>query len=152
MAALYFVLGIATALAAAAAYVSGLYFYLSYRKRSPIKGYLDLVTDLTPEQKEKVQEIRKTFLPKVNRIREDLCRERAQLADLLFHEPMDRSTLSALADRIIGHQAELEREVIEHILEEREILSAPQKRKFYEIIADQFASGGLGVHDVRGRK
>jgi hypothetical protein len=76
----------------------------------------------------------------------------AGVAGLLFDQPTSRSDIFAVADRIIGHQSELEREVIEHILKEKEILSASQERKFYEIIVDQFASGGLGVHDVRGRK
>jgi hypothetical protein len=41
--------------------------------------------------------------------------------------------------------------VIEHIIEEQEILTPPQQQKFHDIIIEQFASGGLGVHDVRGR-
>ena len=49
-------------------------------------------------------------------------------------------------------ESELEKEVIEHILEEKELLAPSQKRKFYEIIVDQFSFGGLGVHDVKGRK
>jgi hypothetical protein len=46
----------------------------------------------------------------------------------------------------------MENEVIEHILEEKELLSPSQKRKFYDIIVQQFASGGLGVHNVKGRR
>ena len=56
-----------------------------------------------------------------------------------------------MAKRILDHQSELEREVIEHILEEQELLTPSQKRKFYEIIVEQFASGGLGVHDTKER-
>lgn len=39
--------------------------------------------------------------------------------------------------------------MIEHILDEKELLFPSQKRKFYEIIVEQFASGGLGVHDLK---
>ena len=55
-----------------------------------------------------------------------------------------------MAKQIVDHQSELEREVIEHILEEQELLTPSQKKKFYDIIVEQFASGGLGVHDLRG--
>jgi Spy/CpxP family protein refolding chaperone len=92
-----------------------------------------------------------TSLPKVNQIRENLSRERAGLAKLLFADPPDRERIYAVARQIMGHQSELENEVIEHILEERELLSPSQQRKFYEIIVEQFSTGGLGVHDVRGK-
>jgi Spy/CpxP family protein refolding chaperone len=97
-----------------------------------------------------VQEIRRTFLPKVGQIRENLRRERAELAKLLFADPPDRNRIHVVTRQILLHQSDLESEVIEHILEEREILTPSQQRKFYEIIVEQFASGGLGIHDVRG--
>jgi hypothetical protein len=37
-------------------------------------------------------------------------------------------------------------------LEEKEILDPMQQKRFYDIILDQFAHGGLGVHDVKGRR
>jgi hypothetical protein len=44
-------------------------------------------------------------------------------------------------------------ELIEHILEEQELLNPSQRRRFYQIIVAQFSSGGLGVHDMRvGKK
>jgi Spy/CpxP family protein refolding chaperone len=152
MALTYFSLGVVTALAVAAAAVSALYFYLKSTRNTPrVKGYLDLIPDLTAEQKAAVQEIRDTFLPKVARIRENLRRERAELARLLFADPPDRDRIYAIARQILLHQSDLESEVIEHILEEKELLSAPQQMRFYEIIVEQFSSGGLGVHDVRGK-
>lgn len=119
--------------------------------RTAVRGYLDLIPDLSQEQRDKVQEIRDTFLPRVQTIRDRLREERAELARLLFEEPPDRPGISALARKILLHQADLEHEVIEHILEEQELLTPAQKRKFYEIIVEQFSSGGLGVHDVRGK-
>jgi hypothetical protein len=145
--------GFLTALVLAAAVFYGLYSY-SRRNRTHganMKGYLDLIPDLSTEQREMVQEIRRTFLPRVHGIRQDLQRERAELARVLFSDPPDRGRIYEVAKFILDHQAELEREVIEHILEEQELLSSSQKRKFYEIIVDQFSSGGLGVHDVRAK-
>ncbi|MGC1404054.1 MAG: periplasmic heavy metal sensor [Thermodesulfobacteriota bacterium] len=148
-----FFTGFLTALFLTAAVLFGLYFY-SRRKignSSSVQGYLDLIPDLSPKQRERVQEIRKTFLPRIHGIRQNLRRERAELARCLFSEPFVRDEIHEVAKRILDYQSELEREVIEHILEEKELLAPAQKRKFYQIIVEQFASGGLGVHDTGGR-
>jgi Spy/CpxP family protein refolding chaperone len=150
----YFFLGFATALALVVIIVTASYLYLkrSRGRTANIKGYLDLIPDLTEQQRTMVHDIRKVFLPKVEGIRQNMRIKRAELAELLFDESVDRSEIYALVEQIIGHQSQLEREVIEHILEEKEILTPSQKRRFYEIIVEQFSSGGLGVHDVRGKK
>jgi hypothetical protein len=122
------------------------------KNQTAVRGYLDLIPDLSLVQRKQVQEIRETFLPRVEKIRANLRFERAELARLLFEEPKDRSRIHSVARQILLHQSDLENEVIEHILEEQELLTASQKRKFYEIIVEQFSSGGLGVHDVKGRR
>jgi len=148
-----FFLGFISAFVFVALALAAVYFHLKKSRNgaSGIKGYLDLIPDLTEDQRALVQEIRHTFLPKVGRIRENLRRERKELARLLFVDPLDRNRIQAIARQILLHQSDLENEVIEHILEEKEILSPAQQRKFYEIIVEQFSSGGLGVHDVRGK-
>ncbi|MBP8644504.1 MAG: Spy/CpxP family protein refolding chaperone [Syntrophobacteraceae bacterium] len=134
--------------------LSALYFILrkSRGRRTNIKGYLDLIPDLTEDQRARLQEIRRVFLPQVEAIRQAMRMERAELAELLFTEPPDRIRIYQVAEGIIERQSELEHEVVEHILEEKELLTPSQKRKFYEIIVEQFSSGGLGVHDVRAGK
>jgi len=149
-----FLFGAATAFAVtlAAAAVAGFRRNQLRDKATNIRGYLDLIPDLTEEQRAKVQEIRKVFLPKVAELRQNMRSKRAELAEQLFKAPADRLKIHAVADQILKYQSELEREVIEHILQEKEILSDSQRRKFYDIIVGQFASGGVGVHDLGGRK
>jgi hypothetical protein len=149
-----FALGFVAALFCVGLLLGALLIYSkrSRKGRAAIRGYLDLIPDLSREQRAKVLEIRKTFLPRVHGIREDLRRERAELARRLFEEPPDRDSLSAVARRILLHQSELENEVIEHIIEEQALLTPSQRKQFYAIIVEQFSSGGLGVHDVRGRQ
>lgn len=149
-----FFLGFISAIILVAVLLATLYSLLkrSRNKRTAIKGYLDLIPDLTEDQRALVQKIRHTFLPRVNEIRENLRRERAELANLLFEDAPDKNRINAVARQILLHQSDLENEVIEHILEERELLSGAQQRKFYEIIVEQFSSGGLGVHDVGVKK
>lgn len=149
-----FVYGFISALILICIALTALYVTLSKsrEKKANIKGYLDLIPDLTENQRARLQEIRHVFLPKVEEIRQDMRLKRAELAELLFSEPSDKIRLYELAESIIGRQSELEHEVIEHILEEKELLTPPQKQRFYEIIVEQFSWGGLGVHDVRAEK
>jgi len=149
-----FFLGLVAGLILAIAAVAAVYLHLKRRRsrRLTIQGYLDLIPDLSEEQRRQVQEIRRVFLPKVATIRQNLYLKRAELADLLFTESPDRRKIFEAAASILTYQAELEHEVIDHILEEKQILTPAQERRFYTIIVDQFGSGGLGVHDVKGRR
>ena len=77
-------------------------------------------------------------------------RNRLQLNDLLFAEVPDMKTIAEKSSEISALQAKLEREVIDHILQEKEFLSPEQKRDFYQVIRNEFDKGGLGVHGERG--
>ena len=79
---------------------------------------MDLIPDLTEEQRRRVHEIRLSFLPNVEKIRQDLCTKRISLARALFSEPTDKKRVHLVAQSILECQSELELEVIEHILEE----------------------------------
>jgi hypothetical protein len=48
------------------------------------------------------------------------------LAEALFAEPYDRAELQSISKQIIQFQSDLEKEVIEHILEEKELFSPSQ--------------------------
>jgi Spy/CpxP family protein refolding chaperone len=114
-------------------------------RRKPIRGYLDLIK-LTESQKQQVEEIRKDFLPRVAGIRQTLRQRRLELNDLLFAEPPDMQSIEEKSKDISKLQAQLEKEVIEHIIEEKELLSPEQRRQFYKVIHGEFEKGGLGVH------
>ncbi len=118
-------------------------------RQKPIRGYLDLIA-LTAEQKRRVEEIRRDFLPQVEGIRQSLRQKRLQLNDLLFTEAPDMKTIAEKSNEISALQTKLEREVIDHILQEKELLSPEQKREFYRLIRKEFEKGGLGVHGERG--
>ena len=121
---------------------------LQISRRKPIRGYLDMI-DLNEEQKRQVEEIRKDFLPRVAAIRQALRNDRLELNDLLFAEHPDIQAVIDKSMEIAKLQAELEREVIEHILQEKELLTSEQKRRFHEVIRAEFEKGGLGVHGER---
>ena len=117
-------------------------------RQKPIRGYLDLIT-LTEEQKRQVEEIRRDFLPKVAGIRQSLRDNRLRLNELLFAETPDTKLIAEKSNEISVLQAKLEQEVIDHILQEKELLSPEQKKEFYQVIRNEFEKGGLGVHGER---
>jgi hypothetical protein len=69
-----FIFGFATALVIIFTLFLGAYYYLKHTrwKYTNIKGYMDLIPDLTEEQRTRVQEIRLSFLPHVEKIRQEL--------------------------------------------------------------------------------
>jgi Spy/CpxP family protein refolding chaperone len=114
-------------------------------RQKTIRGYLDLIT-LTEEQKRQVEDIRSDFLPKVAGIRHSLRDNRLRLNDLLFVESPDVKLIAEKSSEISALQARLEQEVIDHILQEKNLLSPEQKKEFYRVIRTEFEKGGLGVH------
>ncbi len=114
-------------------------------RRKSIRGYLDFIK-LNEVQKQQVEVIRRDFLPRVAGIRQALRQRRLELNDLLFAESPDMQAIEIKSRDISKLQTQLEREVIDHILQEKELLSAEQKRQFYDVIRAEFEKGGLGVH------
>lgn len=117
-------------------------------RRKPIRGYLDLIK-LSEGQKQQVEDIRRDFLPRVAGIRQALRQRRLELNDLLFAELPDMKAIEGKSRDISKLQAQLEREVIEHIIQEKELLTPEQRMQFYEVIRSEFEKGGLGVHGER---
>jgi len=142
-----FVFGTAFGAAAAA----GATYALTRTCEAEVRGYLDMV-DLTADQRCKVETIRESFLPRVEGIRREICLLRSELADLLFASPLARDRISAVEDEIARLQRRLDQEVIDHIVEERALLTPDQQRQFHRVVAEQFRSGGLGIHDVPARR
>ena len=146
-----FIAGFLLATAICAIIIGLLYVRLDSRSKNnkTAQGYLDLVPDLTDTQRRQVMEIRNVFLPKVAKIRESLCQKRLDLAHALFDEPSDKDRIETISAQVRRYQDKLENEVIKHIIEEKQLLTPSQTRKFYEIILDQFSLGSLGIHDVK---
>ena len=146
-----FIVGFLLATAICAIIIGLLYVRLDSRSKNnkTAQGYLDLIPDLTDIQRRQVMEIRNAFLPKVAKIRESLCKKRLDLAHALFDEPSDKDRIETISAQVRRYQDELENEVIKHIIEEKQLLTPSQTRKFYEIILDQFSLGSLGIHDVK---
>jgi len=128
--------------------VRPLFNKMVHQEKKPLRGYLDMI-DLNAEQKHRVEEIRKDFLPKVDYIRKELREKRLELNDLIFALKPDMKAIDDKTSEIADLQIKLEKEVINHILQEKETLTPDQQKQFHEIIDKEFTKGGLGVHGER---
>jgi len=96
--------------------------------------YLCQQLSLSDSQKEKMEILRKNFDAKTFKIRETLSSKRNELVKLLSEPQLDSNKIDSLIKEIGWAQTELEKEVINHILQEKETLTPEQQEKFLDLI------------------
>ena len=102
---------------------------------------------LSPEQMEKFKHVRKNFHPKISSIQDQLMKERRILAGHLASDEPDSIKIESSLKQIANLQIEIEREVIYHLLKEREFLSAEQKQEFNDSVIRR-----MGVRSYNRRR
>jgi Spy/CpxP family protein refolding chaperone len=101
--------------------------------------YLCAHLSLSDSQREKMELFGKALDEKTGIIREALRHKRNKLVELLNEPSPDRVRVDSLIEEIGMAQAELEKEVMEHIIREKEILTPEQQKKFLELISRRLA-------------
>lgn len=96
--------------------------------------YLCEQLSLSDSQKQKMEMFGKAFDEKTDKKRKTLSYKRNELVELLNQPSPDRQKIDSLINQIGIAQAELEKEVIDHILQEKEILTPEQQKKFLDLI------------------
>jgi len=89
---------------------------------------------LTDEQAAQWTPLREQFHAKLARLRPALQAKRAELVQLVAAPQPDRARIDAVAAEIQALQAELQKECIQHLLDEKKILTPEQQRKFLDTI------------------
>ena len=107
--------------------------------------------NLTVEQETQMQAAKDKLLLQVEEVRRELTTERETLAELLAAADPDRAAIVLQLNRIAGFQQELQQQVVEHLLEEKELLGPDQREAFNEIIRRRVCPyGGRGPESVPG--
>lgn len=96
--------------------------------------YLCEQLSLSASQRQKMEIFKKAFDEKTDRRRKTLSHKRNDLVELLNQPSPDYQKIDSLINQIGIAQAELEKEVIDHILQEKEILTPEQQKKFLDLI------------------
>lgn len=117
---------------------------IGYRWKCPSEGkicdrqvpceYLCEQLSLSDSQKQKMEMFGKAFDEKTDKKRKTLSYQRNELVELLNQPSPDHQKIDSLINQIGIAQAELEKEVIDHILQEKEILTPEQQKKFLDLI------------------
>jgi Spy/CpxP family protein refolding chaperone len=84
---------------------------------------------------------RKAFDERTAAIRELLSHKRTELVSVLSQPLPDREKIDSLTKEIGIAQTELEKEVINHILQAKEILTPEQQKKFLDLIEVRLPHG-----------
>jgi len=96
--------------------------------------YLDMKLALSDAQKQKMEVLRKAFIERTDEKREVLGHKRNELLRLLNERSPDRAKVDCLIREIGIAQAELEKEVVDHILQQKEMLTPEQQQEFLGLI------------------
>jgi Spy/CpxP family protein refolding chaperone len=107
--------------------------------------------NLTPDQQQRMDAARARLVQQVDQLRQNLTPERDALVDLLSVAAPDRAAITAQLDKIAAVQRQIQGQVVEHLLEEKNLLTPDQQAAFNEIIRRRVCPpGGHGPESVPG--
>lgn len=103
-------------------------------QHSPL-GFLAKELRLSPSQIREIESLRKSLEPKLEEIREKLREKRAQLVNMLKEPEHDSAKINLLIKEIESLQTKLQKIAINHLLQEKKILTPEQQEKFFSIVS-----------------
>ena len=89
---------------------------------------------LTDSQLEEMAPLAHAFHARLDKLSRETEKKRALLVDLLSREEAGSRKIERLRKEIAGVQDQIQREVITHLLDVREILDPEQKEHFFELL------------------
>jgi Spy/CpxP family protein refolding chaperone len=104
--------------------------------------YLGQQLSLSDSQKQKMETLRKAFEERTIEIRENLLAKRNELVKLLSEPQPDSTKIESLVKEIGTAQTELEKEVVNHLLHKKEMLTPEQQRKFLDLLKERLFHEG----------
>jgi Spy/CpxP family protein refolding chaperone len=117
-------------------------------------GFMHRELGLSDEQAAQWKSLREKFQTNLARLRPALQAKRVELVQLVAAPEPDRARIDAVAAEIQALQAELQKECIQHLLDEKKILNPEQQRKFLETIRarllDSESHHGTNVGPLEG--
>jgi Spy/CpxP family protein refolding chaperone len=107
--------------------------------------------NLTAEQEAQMHAAKEKLLQQVGALRQELTAERETLVGLLTFPEPDRATIASQLGKIASLQQQLQQRVVEHLLEEKALLTPEQRGTFDDIIRHRVCPwGGRGPESMPG--
>lgn len=101
------------------------------------RDFLHRELALSDTQAEQMKVLKESFHSDANPIRTVLRTKREQLLQLLTAAESDRAKIGSVQSEIDSLQAELQKLVIDHLLDEKRILTPEQQSRFFSIIRER---------------
>jgi Spy/CpxP family protein refolding chaperone len=101
--------------------------------------------DLSKDQRSRLEGSRDRFLSALSEIGDRMVSRHIELVDLIAAGPVDRQAIDRKFDEIHSLQKSMQQQVVEHLLEQKQIMTPAQRAKFFAVlkarIREQGASG-----------
>ena len=107
---------------------------------------------LSDSQRKKVESLNRAFYPKIMRMRAQLAEKRAELSELLEEAPLNQEKIEVKINEIAHLQAQLEKEVLNHIGEVGQILTPAQRKRFFSFVRERLRRREKGWGRDGGRR
>ena len=98
--------------------------------------------DLSAEQRARIEAGRDRFLHAMNETGDKIIQKHLELMDLIAAEPTDRQAIESKFHEIYSTQQSMQSSVMEHLLDDKEILNPAQRAKFFAILKDRIRAQG----------
>lgn len=98
-----------------------------------MRRQLQLSEDQTEAMQASWQSLQQSIAP----VTQELHRHQQELIEALSAETTDPQVVDQLLERISSEQASLRRQVVEHILSEKQALTPAQRRQYFALLGDQ---------------
>ena len=107
-----------------------------HENRHARQDFLHRELSLSDDQAEQMKRMKETLMLDIKPIRGALGAKREQLVELLMADEPDRLKIRSVVSEIDSLQSRLQRQVIDHLLEQKQILTAQQQKNFFSVIKD----------------
>jgi len=97
--------------------------------------------DLTDDQVARMKTFRETFHPKIEALSQQMREKRIDLVKELMVESPDSVRIERILCQVDSLQVRLQREVVKHLLLEKEIFAPEQQEKFFSMVLERFSVG-----------
>jgi Spy/CpxP family protein refolding chaperone len=120
------------------AFVAG---YVARRfSERPTFAYEEL--DLSNDQRTRFEAARNRFLSILNENTDKVISRHIELMDLIAAEPADRQAIDLKFQEIRSIQRSMAHSVVEHLLEDKQILQPDQQEKFFAVLKSRIQKQG----------
>lgn len=114
-----------------------------YRMLTPAPTFAYEELRLSDAQRARMMSSRDRFIARIDQIGDGIIGLHTKLIDAIAADPVDQSAIRAAIDDIRTQQQSMQGTVVEHLLEDKTILSPDQRQQFFAILKQRVRSQGM---------